>query len=616
MVFYAYAWKPRCRAAEAQLIKFLENFPQKHLGAYLYINASNERIISFSYGELLTTPNTMSDCSTIYRTPTNRSRDETIEYSSNYSHFSQKLTPEKSEHLEIDSIPSTEKGSVTNHWSIICSCLMIAFGGFVFGWDTGTISGFINMTDFKRRFGHWDSTNEEFQLSEARMGLIVSVFNVGCAIGGFTLGRLGDIYGRREGLMCSVLVYVVGIVVQIASINTWYQYFFGRILSGLGVGSLSVLSPTLISEISPKQLRGTCVSFYQLMITLGIFLGYCTDYGTKFYANSVQWRVPLGLCFLWAIFMLVGLMVVPESPRFLLEKGFKEEAIQSVSRLNKLPQDHPTVIEELESINAAIEVGRLEGEASWKELFSNRGQIFRRVKIGAMILSLQQLTGNNYFFYYGTTIFRTIGLDDSFETSIILGVINLVSTFVALWTVDRFGRRKSLLTGSLAMSACFLIFASVGVTKLWPHGRDEPSSKPAGNAMVAFACLFIFSFATTWAPTAYVIVSETYPLRVKNRAMAIAVGCDKMWGFLIGFLTPFITSSIHFYYGYVFLGCLIFSFFYVFFFVCETKGLTLEEVNEMYEEGTKAWHSSNWTPQSQRLDFVDEYALYKNSDFI
>lgn len=544
--------------------------------------------------------------------PTARCNDEIIGYSTSiYSASSQKLGAEKSQELEVNATLVTgNKISWTKYISVICSCLMIAFGGFVFGWDTGTISGFVNMTDFKARFGHWNSATSSFELSDVRTGLIVSIFNIGCALGGLTLGRLGDIYGRREGLMFAVVVYVIGIIVQITSFQAWYQYFIGRILSGFGVGSLSVLSPTLISEISPKQLRGGCVSLYQLMITLGIFTGYCTNYGTKSYQNSVQWRVPLGLCFMWAIFMLVGLMLVPESPRFLLEKGQVERARQSLAKSNKLDPEHHTIKNELEAINAAIEVGRMEGNASWKELFSNKGQIFKRVLMGAMIQSLQQLTGNNYFFYYGTSIFRAVGLDDSFETSIILGVVNFGSTFVALWIVDKLGRRKCLLAGSFAMSICFVVFSTIGVTRLWPNGRDQPSSKPAGNAMIVFTCLFIFCFATTWAPIAYVIVSESYPLRVRNRAMAIAVGCNWIWGFLIGFFTPFITSVIHFYYGYVFMGCLIFSFFYVFFFVCETKGLTLEEVNEMYEEGTKPWKSSNWALDRERSISTEVEPLY------
>lgn len=494
------------------------------------------------------------------------------------------------------------------YWTVMCLCLMIAFGGFVFGWDTGTISGFVAQTDFKRRFGqrHSDGT---YYLSNVRTGLIVAIFNIGCAFGGLTLGRTGDLYGRKKGLVIVVSVYVVGIIIQIASVDKWYQYFIGRIISGLGVGGIAVLSPTLISETAPKHLRGTCVSFYQLMITLGIFLGYCTNYGTKNYSNSVQWRVPLGLCFAWALFMIGGMSMVPESPRFLVEKGRLEEARRSIAISNKLSMDDPGVTFELDTISAGVEAERLAGSASWGELFSNKGKILPRVIMGVMIQSLQQLTGNNYFFYYGTTIFKAVGLEDSFQTSIVLGIVNFASTFVGLWTVERFGRRRCLLWGSATMAACFVIFASVGVKSLYPHGRDHASSKGAGNCMIVFTCFFIFCFATTWAPIAYVIVSETYPLRVKNRAMAIAVGSNWIWGFLIGFFTPFITSAINFSYGYVFMGCLVFSYFYVFFFVCETKGLTLEEVNDMYEEGVLPWKSPNWVPPSKRDASYDADAM-------
>ncbi|CAI4049352.1 hypothetical protein SUVZ_13G1490 [Saccharomyces uvarum] len=489
---------------------------------------------------------------------------------------------------------------ITAYWTVICLCLMIAFGGFVFGWDTGTISGFVNQSDFKRRFGQMKSDGT-YYLSDVRTGLIVSIFNIGCAVGGLTLGRLGDIYGRKIGLMCVILVYIVGIVIQIASTDKWYQYFIGRIISGMGVGGIAVLSPTLISETAPKHIRGTCVSFYQLMITLGIFLGYCTNYGTKDYSNSIQWRVPLGMNFAFAIFMIVGMLMVPESPRFLVEKGRYEDAKRSLARSNKVTIEDPSILAEMDTIRANVEVERLAGNASWGELFSSKGAILPRVIMGIMIQSLQQLTGNNYFFYYGTTIFNAVGMKDSFQTSIVLGIVNFASTFVALYTVDKFGRRKCLLGGSAFMAICFVIFSTVGVTSLYPNGKDQPSSKGAGNVMIIFTCLFIFFFAISWAPIAYVIVSESYPLRVKNRAMAIAVGANWIWGFLIGFFTPFITSAISFSYGYVFMGCLVFSFFYVFFFVCETKGLTLEEVNEMYVEGVKPWKSGNWISKENRV---------------
>ena len=481
----------------------------------------------------------------------------------------------------------------------IC-CIMVAFGGFVFGWDTGTISGFVNQTDFVRRFGSTRKNGTHY-LSNVRTGLIVSIFNIGCAIGGITLSKLGDMYGRRIGLMAVVVVYVIGIIIQIASINKWYQYFIGRIISGLGVGGINVLAPMLISETAPKQLRGTLVSCYQLMITCGIFLGYCTNYGTKNYSNSVQWRVPLGLSFAWAIFMISGMIFVPESPRFLVEKDRLDDARASLAKVNKVATDDPVVRFEMLNLQATVEKERLAGSASWSELFTGKPSMFRRTLMGIMIQSLQQLTGDNYFFYYGTTVFNAVGLKDAFETSIVFGIVNFACTFFALYTVDKFGRRNCLLYGCVGMVCCYVVYASVGVTRLWPKGPNAGiSSKGAGNCMIVFACFYIFCFATTWAPVAYVIISESYPLRIKAKAMSIACAANWIWGFLIGFFTPFITSDIHFYYGYVFMGCMVFAFFYVYFFVPETKGLTLEEVDEMYAEGVLPWKSASWVPSSRR----------------
>lgn len=399
--------------------------------------------------------------------------------------------------------------------------------------------------------------------------------------------------------------------IQISSIDKWYQYFIGRIISGLGVGGIAVLSPMLISEVSPKQIRGTLVQLYQLMGTMGIFLGHCTNYGTNNYDDSTQWRVKLGLCFAWAIFLVVGMLFVPESPRYLVEVGKFEEAKRSLGKSNKVTVDDPALLSELDEISAGVEAEKLAGNASWGELLSRKTKVFQRVLMGVMIQSLQQLTGDNYFFYYGTTIFKSVGLKDSFQTSIIIGVVNFFSSFVAVYTIERFGRRTCLLWGSASMLCCFLVFASVGVTKLWPEGSDHQdiTSQGAGNCMIVFTMFFIFSFATTWAGGCYVIVSETFPLRVKSRGMAIATAANWLWGFLISFFTPFITGSINFYYGYVFVGCLIFGYVYVFFFVPETKGLTLEEVNTMWLEGVLPWKSASWVPPDRRTADYDANAM-------
>ncbi|CCH59315.1 hypothetical protein TBLA_0B04810 [Henningerozyma blattae CBS 6284] len=509
---------------------------------------------------------------------------------------------ESSSQIEIPKKPASA------YLSVCIMCLMVAFGGFINGWDIGTIGGFVAQTDFIKRFGSLNSDGEPY-LSKVRTGLLVAIFNVGCAIGSVTLGRVGDVYGRRLGLIMATVIFVAGVVIQIASTDKWYQYFIGRIIAGIGMGVIAVLSPMLISEVSPKHLRGAMVSCFQLMITFGIFLGNCCNYGTKTYDNSIQWRVGLGMQFAWCLFMVGAMLFVPESPRFLVEKGKIEEAKRSIARSNKVSVDDPSTIAEVEIVQAAVEAERAAGQAGWKELFQTSNKVFQRVIMGIAVLGLQQLTGANYFFYYGATVFNAVGLEDSFQTTIIFGVVNFASTFVALYVVDKFGRRRCLLWGAAAMTCCMVVFATVGVTSLYPNGKDQASEKWAGNVMIVFSCLFIFCFATTWAPIPFVIISESFPLRVKAKGMALGTVSNQMWNFCIGFFTPFITGAIDFYYGYVFMGCLVFAYFYVFFFVPETKGLQLEDVNIMWEEGVLPWKSNSWVPPSKRDDDYDVDAL-------
>ena len=493
---------------------------------------------------------------------------------------------------------SLEDKPVSAYIGIIIMCFLIAFGGFVFGFDTGTISGFINMSDFLERFGGTRADGTLY-FSNVRTGLLIGLFNVGCAIGALFLSKVGDMYGRRVGIMTAMIVYIVGIIVQIASQHAWYQVMIGRIITGLAVGMLSVLCPLFISEVSPKHLRGTLVCCFQLMITLGIFLGYCTTYGTKSYSDSRQWRIPLGLCFAWALCLVAGMVRMPESPRYLVGKDRIEDAKMSLAKTNKVSPEDPALYRELQLIQAGVERERLAGKASWGTLFNGKPRIFERVIVGVMLQALQQLTGDNYFFYYSTTIFKSVGMNDSFETSIIIGVINFASTFVGIYAIERMGRRLCLLTGSVAMSICFLIYSLVGTQHLYIDKPGGASRKPDGDAMIFMTSLYVFFFASTWAGGVYSIISELYPLKVRSKAMGLANASNWTWGFLISFFTSFITDAIHFYYGFVFMGCLVFSIFFVYFMVYETKGLTLEEIDELYSTKVLPWKSAGWVPPSE-----------------
>lgn len=516
-----------------------------------------------------------------------------------YVHESQDKNEKFDDHLDaagqpVIALEDLPDKSWKDYISISIFCVFIAFGGYVFGFDTGTISGYVNMTDFKRRFGsqHEDGT---YYFSNVRTGLMIGIFNAGCALGALVLSKASDKWGRRIAIMIAMVIYICGVIVLIASQYAWYQYMIGRIFTGIAVGCLSVVCPLFISETSPKKIRGTLVCCFQLCITLGIFIGYCVVYNTRHYPDSRQWRIPTGLCFAWALIMFAGMVPMPESPRYLVSKGKIEQAKHSIAKSNKISPEHPAVYGEIALIQAGLDRENTDGTNVWKDLIVGKPKIFYRLFLGVMLQSLQQLTGDNYFFYYGTTIFQAAHID-SFTCSIILGCVNFGFTFVGIYVIDKFGRRKCLITGSIGMSIMMLIYAVVGSQHLYVHGQHGETRKPDGDGLIFVSTVYIAFFALTWAGGVYAITSELYPSRVRTSAMSIATLANWLWGFLISFFTSFISDAIGFYYGFVFFGCLLFSIPFVYFCVLETQGLSLEEVDLMYASNVLPWKSSKWTP--------------------
>lgn len=256
-----------------------------------------------------------------------------------------------------------------------------------------------------------------------------------------------------------------------------------------------------------------------------------------------------------------------------------------------------------------------------------------RVPLGMIILGLQQLTGANYFFYYGTTVFSSVGISNSFVTQIILGAVNVVTTFPGLWFVEKFGRRKPLIIGAAWMCMCFIIFASVGQFKL--VNADGTSNQSAGYVMIIFACLFITAvslslacallrllipcaqFACTWGPMAWTVASEIYPGRYRSQAIALCSASNWLFNFLLAFFTPFISRDINFAYGYVFAGCNLFAVFFIYFFLPETAGRSLEKIDTMFLLRVKPWKSKNWVaPEGEDLITADKLMLEKRASDI
>ncbi|CCH45111.1 Hexose transporter 2 [Wickerhamomyces ciferrii] len=521
--------------------------------------------------------------------PTNQQNENMGQYTSDNSSAINQIgkSPEEGNSF------NEEKGGLGDQslWQLRAVIILLVantFTGFLFGWDTGTIGGITNMDGFKKNFAPYNASTDTYEFSTITQGLIISLFNVGCAVGSYILSKMGDWKGRRFAIFVSMIIYIIGCVVQMASAPSkkWYQYMIGRIITGLAVGATSVLTPMFISESSPLKIRGAMVCVYQLMNTLGILFGNVADFGCKTYhpGTNAEWLIPIGLGYVWAALAILGTAMMPESPFYLAFKNDKQGAINSVAKLNRLPNDDPAVLHEVNDFMAKSDAMKEETEnVSWHEFLTGHPMLGWRLCIGMFIMAMQQLSGANYFFYYGTSLFTSVGLQDTYITSIILATVNCAPTFFSAYLVERFGRKQCLMAGSIGMMTCMYIYASVGGFGLYDSNGE--ASYSAGCAMIVFSCFSIVGFATTWGPVAYVMVSELYPIRVRGTSMALATACNWIWNFLISLFTPLITKAIGFKFGYVFAGCLTAAIFIVYMFVPETKGLTSKQIDDIYAEG-------------------------------
>ncbi|EAW14999.1 sugar porter family MFS transporter [Aspergillus clavatus NRRL 1] len=476
-------------------------------------------------------------------------------------------------------------------WRSFLMGVFVSMGGFLFGYDTGQISGFLEMKNFLQRYGE-QKADGTYYFSNVRAGLIVALLSIGTLMGALIAAPIADRLGRKWSVTIWALMVCVGITVQISSPSGhWWQVACGRWVAGLGVGALSLLVPMYQAETGPRHIRGALVSTYQLFITLGIFVANCINFGTESRTDTGSWRIPMGITYLWALILGIGISMFPETPRFDFRHGKVDRSLSTLSKMYGIPKHHRALRQELEEIRQKHEEEMARGKMSWIQLFRAPRMTYR-IGVGVALQALQQLTGANYFFYYGTTVFKGAGIQNSYVTQMILGGVNFGTTFLGLYLIENFGRRKSLIAGALWMFVCFMVFASVGHFSL---DREVPErTHSAGVVMVVFACLFILGFASTWGPMVWTIIAELYPSEFRARAMSLATASNWLWNFLLAFFTPFITSAIDFRYGYVFAGCLFLAATLVYFTVIEGKGRTLEEIDTMYVMKVPPWKSSKF----------------------
>ncbi|GAA5914769.1 sugar porter family MFS transporter [Sporobolomyces salmoneus] len=479
----------------------------------------------------------------------------------------------------------------------IAVAVFASIGGFLFGYDTGQIADFLVMDDFLLRFAECSTPGDvaTCAFSNVRSGLIVAMLSIGTLFGALFGAYLADKFGRKKAVQIDCFVVIIGTIIQTASVSAWYQFMIGRIITGLGVGALSAVVPLYQSETAPKEIRGSLVATYQLMITFGILVAYCISIGTRnINQGGASWRIVVMLNCLWALILGVGFIFAPESPRWLFGRGRPEAAEKSLARIRgvKVEDNDYSVRTAYHEMEEAVQRAKGMKDFSWLDCFKPENKLLYRTVLLMVLQALQQLTGANYFFYYGSVVLGGVGIDDEFVSQIILGAVNFVCTFGGIYIMERFGRRTPLIIGGLWQSAWLFVYAIAGTV------RDPITDQGIGKLMIVSTCLFIAGYATTWAPGVWTLVGETPRNDARAKTGALATSSNWLFNFLLAFCTPFITQRINYSYGFVFAGCNLAGAVIVFFFLYESSNLSLENVDRMYNDpNCKPWTSKKWIPE-------------------
>lgn len=473
-------------------------------------------------------------------------------------------------------------------------CAFAAFAGILFGYDSGYISSVLGMDEFKRQYGHpivgIDGT-PTYVYDTWQRSLTVSILSAGTFFGALSSGSLADRIGRRTTIIAGCGVFVTGVVVQVAAIHI-SALVTGRLIAGFGVGMVSAINILYLSEVAPKRLRGAIVSCYQFAITVGLMLASIVTFATRNCQDSGAFRIPIGLQFLWALVLAGGLILLPESPRYFVMKGRLDLALKALGRVRGQAHDSEQIQDELAEMQAHWEYEQQLGGVSWLGCFSGgwqRNSNLWKILLGTSLQAFQQLTGVNFVFYYNTTFFMTIGIEGAFMVAMITTIVNVASTPISFYTIERFGRRPLLIYGAIAMSICELVIAIVGTL--------EPHAQAANYCLITFTCLYIFFFASTWGPAAWVVIGEIFPLPLRSKGVALSTASNWFCNCVMAIITPYMVDpgkgdmgvKVMFLWGALCAICAVFAWSLV----PETKGLTLEQVGRMMEE-VSARQSGGW----------------------
>ncbi len=428
--------------------------------------------------------------------------------------------------------------------------MVATIGGLMFGFDVGIISGAI---PFIQPYFGWD---------ELQLGWGVSSILVGAIVGAFGTGALTEKYGRRSLLISVALFFAISCAgMALAKNQTFFIAF--RVLGGLAVGSVSVLSPMYVAEVAPPKIRGTLVTIYQLAITFGILVSYLVNYALHDVDNNWRWMFATGL--IPSVVFFTGLIFIPESPRWLVKAGLKEKARHVLGRIG----GNEFADSEIKEITLSLENAGPGG--GFKALFAKK---YRKVIVLGLLLSVfVQITGINTVVDYAPKILMTAGLEIKnalLQTSLI-GLVNFTFTFIAVWLIDKLGRKTFYTIGSSGMAVTLFMLAAAFFFEM--------------NPIFTTICimLFIAFFASCIGPAFWTMVTEMFPNRIRGQAVALASFTQWVFNFLVVLFFPYVLDAMGGSATFLFLGVMaVIQLLIVQVYLKETKGKSLEEIESMW----------------------------------
>jgi sugar porter (SP) family MFS transporter len=461
---------------------------------------------------------------------------------------------------------------VTGHAVLFTA--VAAIGGFLFGFDTAVINGAVG------------SLQSHFQVGTVALGLAVSAALIGSAVGALAAGRLADRYGRIAVMVIAAVLFLVqsfgaGLAFSIVDFSIW------RFVGGIAVGAASVIAPAYIAETSPAELRGRLGSFQQLAIVLGIFLAALADFAIAAAAGGANQITLFGLpAWRWmfiaeavpALVYLVGALQIPESPRYLVARGRNAEARHVLAEiLGGTRQADERAAEIRRTVST-------EHKPRFSDLRGGRLGLLPIVWIGIGLSVLQQFVGINVIFYYSSVLWQAVGFtqQQSLTITVITNLTNVVTTLVAIASIDRFGRKPLLLVGSIGMFVTLALMAFLFGTAPLVAGKPVLQGAAGPLALVA-ANAYVFFFGMSWGPAVWVLLGEIFPNRIRAAALGLAAAMQWIANFAISATFPSLASvGLLYAYGLYAFAALI-SVFFVVRFIRETRGQELESISQQPE---------------------------------